>query len=170
MKERSDKAYALSNLSLWTWGESNPCPKAHSLRHLPLQSVILLSPFPQFIASRHALNLSSFMIRLHPQSLGCIVSYIVDARVLTCRCVRSDSCHIRQRVLNYFQRLFFFEVFRWSPTTNGFRNFKIPVETSTSPGLKTMQHRFDKSYWRNSFISLSTLWHNYIIFSSSNQG
>ena len=91
--------------------------------------------FPPSIANRHALDFSSFIIRLHPQSFGCIVSYIVDARVLTCRCVRSDSCHIRQRVLNCLQRLFFLRVLRWSPATNGFRNFKIPVETSTSPGL-----------------------------------
>lgn len=48
--------------------------------------------FPPSDASRHAAEFSSFILRLYPQSFGYIVSYIVDARVLTCRCARSDSC------------------------------------------------------------------------------
>ena len=32
------KHWILAVFQVWTWGESNPCPKAYSFRHLPLQS------------------------------------------------------------------------------------------------------------------------------------
>ena len=49
--------------------------------------------FPPLTAGKQAESFSSFMIRLYAQSFAYIVSYIVDARVLMCRCTRSDSCH-----------------------------------------------------------------------------
>ena len=49
--------------------------------------------FPPESGSRHPDPFGSFMIRLQGQSLTCIVSHIVDARVLKCECSKSDSCH-----------------------------------------------------------------------------
>lgn len=51
------------------------------------------APFPPESGSRHPDPFGSFMIRLQGQSLTCIVSHIVDARVLKCECSKSDSCH-----------------------------------------------------------------------------
>ena len=62
---------------------------------------VCLLTFPPSAAARQATDVSSFILRLYAQSFAYIVSYIVDARVLMCRCTRSDSCHIRQRMLNY---------------------------------------------------------------------
>lgn len=85
------------NFSKWTRRESNPCPKAHSLsfyyHSLSICRRSCSGTFPPESGSRHPDPFGSFMIRLQGQSLTCIVSHIVDARVLKCECSKSDSCH-----------------------------------------------------------------------------
>ena len=73
------------------------------------------------------------MIRPTAQSFADVVSYIVEAWVPKCRCSGSDCCQIRQRMLNYLQRLILIVEFDASRATR-FSSFMIPVETITSSG------------------------------------
>ena len=73
------------------------------------------------------------MIRPTAQSFADVVSYIVEAWIPKCRCSGSDCCQIRQRMLNYLQRLILIVEFDASRATR-FSSFMIPVETITSPG------------------------------------
>ena len=61
--------------------------------HRTSTSVVFAFTFPPRHPQRHGCRFSSFIIRLYTQSLVYIVSYIVDAWVLMCRCTRSDNCH-----------------------------------------------------------------------------
>lgn len=61
--------------------------------HRTSTSVVCILTFPLRRPYRHGYRFSSFIIRLHTQSLICIVSYIVDAWIPMCRCIRSDSCN-----------------------------------------------------------------------------
>ena len=72
------------------------------------------------------------MIRPTAQSFADVVSYIVDAWIPKCRCSGSDCCQIRQRMLNYLQRLILIVEFDASRATR-FSSCMIPVETITSP-------------------------------------
>ncbi len=56
-------------------------------------SVVCCLTFPLPGESKHPPGFSSFMIRPHTQSFVCVVSYVVDARLLTHRYARADSCH-----------------------------------------------------------------------------
>ncbi len=95
-------------------------------------SVVCCLTFPLPPENKHPGGVSSFMIRPLEQSLSSVVSHIVEAWVLRCECPRSDYCQIRQRMLNYLQRLNLILPFNALPATRFFR-FKIPVETFTSP-------------------------------------
>ena len=65
---------------------------------IPCPSTIIViqfcdcSPFPLPDGGRRPSGFSSFMVRPWGQSLAHVVSYIVDAWVLMCRCTKSDSC------------------------------------------------------------------------------
>ena len=66
-------------------------------RPIPCPSTIIVDyfgkpSFPPKPGNRHPGLFSSFMIRPQVQSLARVVSYIVDARFLMCRCTSSDSC------------------------------------------------------------------------------
>ena len=61
-----------------------PCPSTIIAGHLT---------FPLPAGDRHPAGFSSFMIRPYAQSLAYVVSHIVDAWVLGCECLRSDSSH-----------------------------------------------------------------------------
>ena len=61
--------------------------------HCPSTSVAYNLTFPLRTSHRQDARFSSFMIRPPVQSLAGVVSYIVEAWVLMCRCTRSDSCH-----------------------------------------------------------------------------
>ncbi len=62
---------------------------------IPCTSTIIVHffTFPPPDENEHPSGFSSFMIRPCTQSLMHVVSYIVDAWVLKCRCLKSDSCH-----------------------------------------------------------------------------
>lgn len=72
--------------------EGNRTPVRKSI---PCSSTIIVSylTFPLPSGKKHSDGFSSFIIRPHVQSFTCVVSYIIDARVLKCRCLKSDSCH-----------------------------------------------------------------------------
>lgn len=72
--------------------EGNRTPVRKSI---PCSSTIIVPylTFPLPSGKKHSDGFSSFIIRPHTQSFACVVSYIVDARVLKCRCLKSDSCH-----------------------------------------------------------------------------
>ena len=72
--------------------EGNRTPVRKSI---PCSSTIIVPylTFPLPSGKKHSDGFSSFIIRPHVQSFTCVVSYIVDARVLKCRCLKSDSCH-----------------------------------------------------------------------------
>ena len=72
--------------------EGNRTPVRKSI---PCSSTIIVPylTFPLPSGKKHSDGFSSFIIRPHAQSFACVVSYIVDARVLKCRCLKSDSCH-----------------------------------------------------------------------------
>ena len=70
--------------------ESNPCPKTNSLFFYYHS---LLFNIPSAARERHSDGFSSFIIRPYTQSFVYVVSHIVDARVLKCGCLKSDSCH-----------------------------------------------------------------------------
>lgn len=55
--------------------------------------IVLYLTFPPPSEKEHPDGFSSFMIRPHAQSFACVVSHIIDARVLKCGCSKSDSCH-----------------------------------------------------------------------------
>ena len=62
---------------------------------IPCSSTIIVSylTFPPPPGKRHSDGFSSFIIRPYTQSFVYVVSHIVDARVLKCGCLKSDSCH-----------------------------------------------------------------------------
>ena len=62
---------------------------------IPCTSTIIVHSltFPLPDGNEHPAGFSSFMIRPYTQSLIYVVSYIIDAWVLMCRCTRSDSSH-----------------------------------------------------------------------------
>ena len=101
---------------------------------VPCTSTIIVSylTFPLPHGNRHSCGFSSFMIRPTAQSFADVVSYIVEAWIPKCRCSGSDCCQIRQRMLNYLQRLILILEFDASRATR-FSSFMIPVETITSP-------------------------------------
>ena len=81
-------------LKSWSRGESNPCPKAHSLSfyyHSPLSWVSLLTLFPRKSGNEQPEISGSFMIRPRAQSLTRVVSHIIDARIRKCECLRADE-------------------------------------------------------------------------------
>ena len=98
----------------------------------PSTSVVYSLTFPPPHENKHPCGFSSFMIRPTAQSFADVVSYIVEAWVPKCRCSGSDCCQIRQRMLNYLQRLILIVEFNVSRTTR-FSSCMIPVETITSP-------------------------------------
>lgn len=100
---------------------------------IPCSSTIIVCSltFPPSAGSRHPADFSSFILRPYRQSLLHVVSYIIDARFLTCRCAKADSC-TRQRLLNYLQRLYLILPFNPSHR-DSFTSCMAPVETSTSP-------------------------------------
>jgi len=62
---------------------------------IPCPSTIIVSQcsFPPPDGDWHSSGFGSFIIRPQAQSFACVVSCIVDAWVLRCRCPKSDSCH-----------------------------------------------------------------------------
>ena len=71
----------------------------------PSTSVVYSYTFPPPRRNKQPRDFSSFIIRPYAQSFAYVVSHIVEAWVLMCECTRSDYCQIRQRMLNYLQRL-----------------------------------------------------------------
>ena len=61
--------------------------------HCPSTIIVGYLTFPPAAGSQHPSAFSSFMIRPYAQSLAYVVSHIIDARVLKCECLRSDSSH-----------------------------------------------------------------------------
>ena len=59
----------------------------------PSTSVVYRLTFPPQPEDKHPDCFSSFMIRPLTQSFASVVSYIVEAWVLMCRCTRSDCCN-----------------------------------------------------------------------------
>ena len=57
-------------------------------------SVVGFFRFPPPPGNRHPDGFGSFMIRPDAQSFASVVSYMDEARVRSCRCVRSDYCQI----------------------------------------------------------------------------
>lgn len=62
---------------------------------IPCTSTIIVHSltFPPPDGNEHPAGFSSFMIRPYTQSLIYVVSYIIDAWILRCRCPKSDSSH-----------------------------------------------------------------------------
>ena len=60
---------------------------------IPCSSTIIVRflTFPPLDENEHSSGFSSFILRPHTQSFACVVSYIVDAWILMCRCTRSDG-------------------------------------------------------------------------------
>ena len=81
----------------------------------PSTSVVYYLTFPLPHDNKQPCGFSSFMIRPTAQSFADVVSYIVEAWVPKCRCSGSDCCQIRQRMLNYLQRLILIWPFNASP-------------------------------------------------------
>ena len=79
----------------WSRRESNPCPKNYPMYFYRLSWLFRASAalFLSMQANQRPCIVGSFIIRPHTQSLVCVVSYIIDAWVLMCRCTKSDSCH-----------------------------------------------------------------------------
>ena len=119
-----------SSLKMELLAGIEPASESLSLAVSPITVAVLT--FPPQHAHRQAYCFSSFMIRPTAQSFADVVSYIVEAWVPKCRCSGSDCCQIRQRMLNYLQRLILIVEFDASRATR-FSSFMIPVETITSP-------------------------------------
>ena len=81
----------------------------------PSTSVVCSLTFPPPDGNKHPAGFGSFMIRPYAQSFACVVSHIVEAGSLMCECTKADCRHIRQRMLNYLQRLNFIWPFNASP-------------------------------------------------------
>ena len=79
----------------------------------PSTSVVYYLTFPLPHDNKQPCGFSSFMIRPMAQSFANVVSHIVEAWVLKCECSRSAA--IRQRMLNYLQRLILIWPFNASP-------------------------------------------------------
>ena len=69
--------------------------RTHVRKPIHCTSTIIVGQFgfPRMQEDRHSHIVGSFMIRPYAQSLTYVVSCIVDAQVLKCRCSKSDSCH-----------------------------------------------------------------------------
>ena len=122
----------LENQHFYDGPEGNRTPVR---KPIPCSSTIIVCSltFPPSAGSRHPADFSSFILRPYRQSLLHVVSYIIDARFLTCRCAKADSC-TRQRLLNCLQRLYLvFPLLRRTGAANGFHSCTTPVETSTTP-------------------------------------
>ena len=99
------KHWILAVFQIWTWGESNPCPKAYSFRHLPLQSFYW--GFPRRHAGWQACRFGSFIkssisAKLWKRS----TPHLFDARRIAAENYSADNAALRQRTLrNYRLRL-----------------------------------------------------------------
>ena len=99
------KHWILAVFQVWTWGESNPCPKAYSFRHLPLQSFYW--GFPRRHAGWQACRFGSFIkssisAKLWKRS----APHLFDARRIAAENYSADNAALRQRTLrNYRLRL-----------------------------------------------------------------
>ena len=80
-----------------------PASESLSTRASPITAADL--KFPQLYARRQADNLGSFIIHLPGQSLSGKVSHMVDARFLTCECIRADE-QLRLLTLTFRLRLY----------------------------------------------------------------
>ena len=62
---------------------------------IPCSSTIIVDclTFPPVHGNQHPCTFSSFMIRPASQSFDTVVSYMFEARVLKCRCFKSDCCN-----------------------------------------------------------------------------
>ena len=101
---------------------------------IPCSSTIIVRSltFPPPDENEHPSGFGSFILRPHTQSFACVVSYKIDAWVLMCRSTRSDGRLIKQRMLNFLQRLYLSLPFN-ALHADSFTSCKTPVETSTSP-------------------------------------
>ena len=68
-----------------------PLSESRSTMASPITASPLTFPLPA--AEWQAAGFSSFIIRPHAQSFACVVSYIVEAGVLSCRWPKSDCCN-----------------------------------------------------------------------------
>ena len=75
------------------------------------------------------------MIRPTAQSFADVVSYIVEAWVPKCRCSGSDCCQIRQRMLNYLQRLYLVPSFNVVPDHGWLPHVQNPRRNQYNPLL-----------------------------------
>ena len=101
---------------------------------IPCSSTIIVRyfSFPPPDENEHSPGFGSFILRPHAQSFAYVVSYKLDAWVLMCRSTRSDGRLIKQRMLNFLQRLYLSLPFN-ALHADSFTSCKTPVETSTSP-------------------------------------
>lgn len=106
----------------------NPCPKNNSL-FFYYYSCLLKFPFKT--VKQQTVEKSSFIIHLYTQSFVYKVSHISRYRFCKCECLQVCNC-LRQRMLNYLQRLYLILPFN-ALHTNSFTSCMFPVETGTSP-------------------------------------
>ncbi len=101
-------------------------------------SPITASPFtfPQPCGEGRPRGFGSFILRLHAQSFACIVSRNHNAGYREYGDNRADGRGNQAATANVLSLAFNFKGFGFNVVraTDGFPDFKTPVETSTSPG------------------------------------
>ena len=112
-------------------------PASESLSPAASPITVTVLTFPPQSAQRQAHCFSSFILRMPGQSLPDTISHIFDARHRMCECTRADG-RLTPPLTERRQRLYlnFPVLTQHRETADGYRSFKTPVETSTSPGCQ----------------------------------
>ena len=102
-----DTAICYARIFLWIRAIKNPRPVVFEYgtrsgpegnrtpvrKSIPCTSTIIVRSltFPLPDDNEQPSGFGSFIIRLQAQSFACIVSHMVDARILMCECIRADE-------------------------------------------------------------------------------
>ena len=104
MQRKKRKSPVNPNSFLWTWGESNPCPKAYSSRHLPSQSSFWHS-LGRTPNDRLTASVASWFLLL-PQSFGSKVPHRIWCRLRKLWATSGRQAALRLLTRNYLLRLY----------------------------------------------------------------